>query len=92
MTQLDAFSEAPAAPPFRDIRNTRPSVAEEKATLALRLGELIKRAPKRIASGSIQDTRRWVKEHAAAVKVARSTRASVFDLEGAIRRLEGFAD
>lgn len=43
MSDLFGF-EAPRAP-FRDIRDQRPSVAEQKAILCKRLGELLRTPP-----------------------------------------------
>jgi hypothetical protein len=44
MNQLDFIGGLPQAP-FKDIRNTRPSAAEEKAALCLQLGRLCKTPP-----------------------------------------------
>lgn len=46
MNQLDFIGGLPQAP-FKDIRNTRPSAAEEKAVLCLQLGRLCKTPPRR---------------------------------------------
>ena len=42
---------SPEPRPFKDIRNQRDSVASQKATLLLRLGELINRIPQNIRDG-----------------------------------------
>lgn len=41
----DLFGYAPPRAIFKDIRNQRPSTAEEKAALCLTLGELCRKVP-----------------------------------------------
>jgi hypothetical protein len=94
MSQHDMFGAAdePATQkPFRDIRNTRPTVAEEKAQLVMRLGLLINRAPPSINKGSINLVCAWKDARAAAAKVAANKRASVHELSAAISNMERFA-
>jgi hypothetical protein len=88
MTDLFGHQTPPQA--FKDIRNTRPSVAEEKAQLCLALGEKVKRCPPSVASGSIQVTRAWVATQKAAIKVLKSSRSSVFDLQQAIKSMDQY--
>jgi hypothetical protein len=75
---------------FKDIRNWRPSVAEDKAELALILGRLLTRVPTSILAGSVQAVRQWKEERDKAQKVAASSRSSVQQLRSAISGLERF--
>lgn len=86
----DLFGHATAKEPFKDIRNQRPSTAEEKAQLCLVLGEKVKRCPPSVTSGSIQVTRAWVATQKSAIKVLRSSRSSVFDLQQAIKSMSDY--
>lgn len=91
-TQTDwvggGVSSAPK--PFKDIRNTRESLAEEKARLCLELGGLIKRAPPKVVNGSVQTVREWQQARAAAAKVAASSRSSGQELRTAINNMQRF--
>jgi hypothetical protein len=86
----DLFWHQTPPQPFKDIRSTRPSVAEQKAELALQLGRLIARCPPGIANGSINATREWVAARKQAAATAKSTRSSVQDLTAAISNMERF--
>ena len=68
--QSDWVGGAEQATPrvFKDMRNTRESVAEEKARLYLELGSLIKAPPSRVINGSVQIVREWQAARAAAAK------------------------
>ncbi len=94
MNQIDFIDgdSRTSPPPFKDIRNTRPSVAEEKATLVLQLGQLLREVPARVNAGGIQATREWLLAQSGAVKVAKNSRASVMDLEMAIRKMQRLAE
>lgn len=88
MEQLDWVSTAPARP-FKDIRNTRPSVAQQKAEMLLRLGDLINKIPPNVkGGGSINDVRNWRIGREAAAKVAKSTRSSTAEITSAISNME----
>lgn len=91
MTQLDWVGEAPAPKAFKDIRNTRPTVAEEKAELALKLGRLCNKVPPSINGASVDGVRAWRKARDAAAKVAASKRSSVQELTAAISNMQRFA-
>lgn len=80
----DLFGSQPKQLEFRDIRNTRPTVAEEKARLALQLGQLINTVPASIRNGSINAVRRWKADRERALKVLKSARSSVSELASAI--------
>lgn len=67
MSDLFGFNQPTA--PFSDIRDQRPSVAEQKAILCKTLGELLRTTPPRINSASINETRAWKDAHARAQKV-----------------------
>ena len=90
MNQDDFFCQQKQAAPFMDIRNTRPTVAEEKAALAFELGRLCMKPPKSVVNGSIQATRAWVDAQKKALKLVRSPRASVQELTSAIGSMRGF--
>lgn len=84
----DLFGHGAPPQPLRDIRNTRPGVAEEKAQLLLRLGRLIDTIPPGVRDGSVQRVRAWRQARADAAKVAASKRASVQELQSAINRMD----
>jgi ethanolamine ammonia-lyase large subunit len=87
MSQFDWISD-PAPKPFKDIRNTRASSAEEKAVALLELCKVINKAPPKLAAGgSINQIREWKVDKAAAAKIAASKRASTSEIHGAINRM-----
>lgn len=75
-------------PPFRDIRNQRPSVSEQKAELPRELGLLIRTIPPEARDGSIQVVRLWRSRVEAAEKIARNPRSSIHDLTRAIASMQ----
>lgn len=74
----------------KPISNQRPTVAEEKAELCLRIGVLCKKPPASIINGSVQMTREWVAARKAAMATAKKVRASVPELTAAISSMERF--
>lgn len=76
--------------PFKDIRNTKSSIAEEKAMLLLDLGSLLKSPPDKVINGGVKITREWVAARAAAAKVAGSSRSSSQELRTAINNMRRF--
>lgn len=90
MQTSDLFGHTAPKADFRDIRNTRPSIAEEKARLALELHRLVKVPPKSLASASVNAVRVWRAAHESACKVLASTGSSCAQLESAINSLRGF--
>lgn len=90
MNQFDFVGNMPPAPPFKDIRNTRPSAAEEKAALCLELGRLCQKCPASVASGSINLTRNWVAAQKQARKIVANSRSSVAELSSAISNMMSF--
>lgn len=91
-TQSDWVGNTPpdAVRQFKDIRNTRDSVAAEKARLSLELHQLMKKPPAKVVNGSVQVVRRWQAAREAARKVAGSARSSTQDLRSAINSMRGF--
>ena len=89
LNQLDWVGGAGGAPEqkFKDIRNQRTSVAEQKAHLCKRIGELCNKVPAKIANGSINITREWRATRDAAMKTAGSSRSSVNQLEQALNSM-----
>jgi hypothetical protein len=92
MSQLDFIGGAQEQParPFKDIRNTRSTIAEEKAALCLELGRLCLRVPPSVANGSIEMTRNWVGAQKTSMKLVKSSRASVQELTSAIGNMRRF--
>lgn len=90
MRQLDMVGDLPPAPEFKDIRNTRPSAAEEKAGLVWDLGRLCKTPPPGVVSGGIQLTRRWVAEQQKGLALCKNSRATVPQLTAAIAQMRAF--
>ncbi len=88
--QLDLVGDLPEPRKFKDIRNTRPSVAEEKANLVLELGRLCATPPQSVANGSINLTRQWLATQKASKATAASARASVLDLDMAIKAMRAY--
>lgn len=86
----DLFGHAQIRREFQDIRNTRPSVAEEKAALCLELVELCRTAPKSIANGSVDAVRKFLGELARSRKVLNKKTSSANDLRGAIANIKRF--
>ncbi len=89
MRQTDMFSEQPRAG-FVDTRNQRDSVAEKKAELSLRLGELINKAPPARNIDTIGKVREYKRARGDCAKVAGNSRSSVNELSSAISRMELF--
>lgn len=87
---IDLFGHAAPVKPFRDIRNQRDSVAEEKAVLCMQLRELVTKAPPKVLSGSIQLTRQWVAAQAKAMKVLGSSRSTVPDLQTQVNTMRSY--
>jgi len=86
--QTDFIGGLPPPAPFRDIRNTRPTVASEKAERLLELGRLITTVPGSVKTGgSVEQVRRWKHELGLSKKVAANSRASVNEINSAISRM-----
>ena len=86
LNQLDWVGGAPERK-FKDIRNQRESIAEQKAHLCKRIGELCNKVPPKIANGSINITREWRATRDAAMKTAGSSRSSINQLEQALNSM-----
>lgn len=92
MNQIDFIGGGSVPKPFRDIRNTRPTVAEEKATLCLELGRLCSAVPPRVRNGSINLTREWVAVQKKARALVGNSRASVCELTAAITSMRRYTE
>lgn len=92
MNQLDFVGNLPpmSERQFKDVRNTRPSAAEEKAALCLELGRLCLKVPDCVAQGSVEKTREWIAAQSAGLKLVKSARPSVPMLTAAIRTMRGY--
>lgn len=86
MSQLDFVGNLPQAT-FKDIRNQRESVAEQKARLCKQIGDICNKVPSQIANGSINQVRAWRLTRDSAMKTAGSSRASVHQLEQALNSM-----
>ena len=91
MNQFDFVGDLPPPPAFKDIRATRPTVAEEKAALLLKLGPHLTKVPHSVANGSVNLTREWRRVRDAAAKVAGNKRASVHEIQSAINSFGRFS-
>lgn len=88
---VDLFGYTPPRAAFVDIRNTRDSVAEEKATLCMQLGELCRKVPPGICNASVEKTRAYMHTRARAMKVLSAKRSSRTELSEAIKNMRGYA-
>lgn len=90
MGQVDWVGGGAEGRAFEDSPNRRPSVAEEKASLALTLGGLITKAPPFLASAGIIETRQFVAALEAARKIAGKKNASTQELRSAITNMQAW--
>lgn len=91
MQQLDWVGE-PERRKFKDIRNTRDTIAEEKARLCLLIGEAMNKVPPKLKSGgSVNDVRSWRSDRAEVEKVVKSKRSSIHELEAALNKMRRWA-
>jgi hypothetical protein len=88
MTDLFGFAEPRAE--FKDIRNQRPSTAEEKAELCATLNTLLRRSPKPATVASIEQTRHFKHVHKTALKVLQNKASSRQELRSAINSISAF--
>lgn len=86
----DLFGYTPAKPAFVDIRNQRPSTAEQKALLCDELRKLLAHIPAGINAASVNTVRSWRLHHASAKKTLASPRSTVNDLTSAINQMKSF--
>jgi hypothetical protein len=86
----DLFGHAEAVAPFKDIRNQRESVAEEKARLCQELNGLLRRTPKASAIATVQQVTAYKYAHKAALKVLQCKTSSRQELETAITSMTGW--
>jgi hypothetical protein len=86
----DLFGQVAECAPFKDIRNQRESVAEEKARLCQDLNALLRATPKSLGVASIQRVREFKVEHKRCLKVLQSKTSSRQELESAINSMKGW--
>lgn len=86
---IDAFNP-PAPKPFVGIRNQRPSVDEQKATLCMQLGRLCNKPPESVLFGSIDQVLAWKSVMFECREVLNKTTSTVPQLESAINRMKAF--
>lgn len=82
MTDLFGHTEERVA--FKDIRNQRESVAEEKARLCGELNSLCRKTPKAHSIATVQQVTAYRHAHKAALKVLQSKTSSRQELQSAI--------
>lgn len=90
MRQSDWLGGGIAEPVFRDIRDARPSAAEEKAVLLLTLGGLINSVPACVHNGSVDRVRAWKQARDGAARVAKNARSSAHEIQAAINNMRRF--
>jgi hypothetical protein len=86
----DLFGHVEVSAPFKDIRNTRESVAEEKARLCQELNALLRKTPPASQIASIQQVKAFNTAHASALKTLRSKTSSRAELTSAISSIKAF--
>lgn len=87
---MDLFGYAPPCAPFKDIRNQRDSVAEEKAELCAILNKMLRQIPESIRSASINKTRAYMAERERCLKTLKSSRSSRAELLSAINTMRQY--
>lgn len=87
----DLFGYTPPRADFKDIRNQRPSTAEEKASLCLTLGGLCRKVPPSICNGNVKQVREWRVHALKAQKVLASKRSSIAELTNSIAQMRSYA-
>lgn len=86
----DLFGHAAPRPEFKDIRDQRPSAAEEKATLCHELNRLLQTPPRSLGAASIQRVREFKHAHKQALRVLQSKGSSRPELLAAINSIKAF--
>lgn len=86
----EVFNYSAQKPVFKDIRNQRYSVAEEKARLVHQLHDILKRVPDQIRNGDIKLVREWRAHWDTANKVCGNTRSSVQQLQTALKQMKHY--
>lgn len=76
---------------FKDIRNQRDAVAEEKAVLCKQIGSICNKVPKNYSQMDVIQIRSFKKDREAAMKVAGSKRSSINDLTAALSNMQRYA-
>ena len=84
----DLFGYAQERPEFKDIRNQRESVAEEKARLCGELNVLLRKTPRASAIATVQAVRVYKQAHKVALKVLQSKTSSRQELLSAIASMK----
>jgi hypothetical protein len=88
----DLFGYVAPREPFADIRNQRPSVAEEKANLCAQLNALLRRPPNPAAVASVNSSRAYKKAHKASLSVLQNKDASRQALQSQISVMKGYVE
>jgi hypothetical protein len=88
LTDLFGFAAAPA--PFQDIRDQRPSAADEKAQLCMHLNTLLKRTPPPDFIATVQSARAFAHAHKQALKKLNARTTSRPELSEALNSLAQF--
>jgi hypothetical protein len=86
----DLFGNVVEREPFKDIRNQRESVAEEKARLCQELNKLLRRTPKPSAIATIQLVTGYKAAHKHCLKVLQCKTSSRQELLTAVTSMRGW--
>lgn len=93
MDQIDFIGGSQQqARPAKVVRNTRPTVAEEKARLCLDLGRLCLSVPPKIVNGGVIATRKWLAHQKKYRALVANARASVVELEIGVREMRSYIE
>lgn len=84
---VDMFGHLPRTEKSGNTKDTRNSVASEKAELCFRLNRLCKTVPDSVKNGSVQLVRKWQADQSKAMKVFISSKSSVNELTCAINQM-----
>lgn len=85
---MDIFGLVIEREPFKDIRNQRESVAQEKARLCAELNTLLRKAPRASTIATIQQVTKYKHAHKSALKVLQSKTSSRQELETQLNAMQ----
>jgi hypothetical protein len=86
----DLFGAIAEQEPFKDIRNQRASVAEEKAALCATLNAMLRRSPMASSIASINAARAFKAEHKRTLTILKNPESSRQQLESAVNTMRHF--
>jgi hypothetical protein len=86
----DLFGHIEDSQEFKDIRNQRESVAQEKARLCQELNAMLRRSPVASSIASVQQVTKYKAAHKQALKVLQCKTSSRQELESEIARISDY--